>query len=51
MAKLKNIRFGNIMWVDDSRVEEYLAKGNIRLDKPAPAPKKTPTRRKGRVKK
>ena len=53
MVKLRNIRFGNAMWVDEKRVDEYLAKGNVLADPPAPAPapKKSPAKRKGRVKK
>ena len=53
MIKLRNIRFGNVMWVDEKRVDEYLAKGNVLVETPtpAPAPKKSPAKRKGRVKK
>lgn len=51
MAKLINIRFGNVMWVDEKRVDEYLAKGHVLADPPAPTPKKSSAKRKGRVKK
>ena len=53
MVKLRNLKFGNIMWVDEKRVDEYLAKGHMLVVPPAPAPahKKSPAKRKGRVKK
>ena len=53
MVKLINVRFGNVMWVSEDRVDEYLAKGN-RLaftPKPKPAPKKKAAKKKGTTKK
>ena len=35
MVKMINDRFGNEMWVDDSRVNEYIVAGNRRADEPA----------------
>ena len=47
MIKMVNVRFGNVMWVDEKRVNEYLEKGNVLADPPTPSPKKRPAKRKG----
>lgn len=41
MVKMKNRIFGNDMWVHESRVQEYLAKGHQLAEKPKEKPKKT----------
>lgn len=51
MIKLINVRFGNVMWVDEKRADEYLAKGHVLADPPAPVPKKRVAKRKGGSKK
>lgn len=52
MVKLINTRFGNVMWVAEDRVDEYLAKGNRLAVVPKPRPeKKTATKKKRTAKK
>lgn len=41
MVKLINRILGNEMWVHESRVEEYLAKGHKLAEAPKKKPKKT----------
>ena len=52
MVKMINTRFGNVMWIADDRVDEYLAKGNRLAVAPKPRPeKKTTTKKKRTTKK
>lgn len=51
MVKLINVRFGNVMFVDEANVEKYLAKGHILVDSPKEEAKKAPRKRKASVKK
>lgn len=48
MVKMINGRFGNEMWVDDNRVDEYIAAGNRLAEDPVkhkPRKKQTATKK------
>ena len=52
MVKMINKRFGNDMWVEESRVDEYLAAGHRLAKEPEkPTAAKKPASRKGPAKK
>ena len=50
MIRMINSVTGTEMWVHESRLEEYLARGH-KMAPPPPLPAKTPAQKRGRPKK